>query len=523
MRKQVRLLFQSFAMLPLLAAGIASAQTITVEPQSGRPGDTFNLVVSFESCPGSATLGKDSVKVSGSDLTVRTSGINPSNCSNVYPVTISKTPVNRTVTISVYDQTVETGKAPKCLGTQTFQIIDMAAGPIPPGLKPQVDVMWEVMAEKLCSDQFGVRLARSYFCIDVLLGNNSGYPLILAGVGFDRQDGSKEIRAATGSYLSERAVVQREEVLSGRNLTLRTLQAAGALIGGFAGFSGNAGREGRIGLWATVVGGTVANAYAGLVPDRTVKQAGNLDDAALRDGKVVPNNSPVRFTVFVDRQTIVPFLIRDVGDQLAEADVLTAQATQLKARARLATEAEKDKLTKQAQADEREASAIRARVSGISLKASKNKMDFLARSTLPAEKDLLAVRRALGKLIVVGDEIQYLQRVQVDSSAVNPEIQAGPQVSSVSGSLQAGTATTITLLGRYLANATVQAPQCSGLSPLPIPATVDKSGTFITITGLTVPSTCPSPLVFIINNGSGAISFPVTVDPADPAKPAPAK
>jgi hypothetical protein len=150
-------------------------------------------------------------------------------------------------------------------------------------------------------------------------------------------------------------------------------------------------------------------------------------------------------------------------------------------------------------------------------------MDFLARSTLPAEKDLLAVRRALGKLIVVGDEIQYLQRVQVDSSAVNPEIQPGPQVSSVSGSLQAGTATTITLLGRYLANATVQAPQCSGLSPLPIPATVDKSGTFITITGLTVPSTCPSPLVFIINNGSGAISFPVTVDPADPAKPAPAK
>ncbi len=57
-------------------------------------------------------------------------------------------------------------------------------GPIPPGLKPQVDIMWAVVPQRIVSDNFGSRVAKLFYCIEVVIGNNTGYDLQIASVGF---------------------------------------------------------------------------------------------------------------------------------------------------------------------------------------------------------------------------------------------------------------------------------------------------------------------------------------------------
>ncbi|HYM09344.1 MAG TPA: hypothetical protein VEU62_01355, partial [Bryobacterales bacterium] len=301
------------------------------------------------------------------------------------------------------------------------------AGPIPPGLSPQVDVMWDVMSEHNCSDQFGVRTARRYFCVDVQLGNNSGYPLILSGVGFLRSG----MRESTASYLTVRSVVQREHVISGRNATLRVLQTAGVIIAGFEPFTGNAARSGRIGIWSSLIGTVLASAWDGLFPDRTVPQSANLDDAALRDGKVVPNNSPVRFTVFVDREEIAA-LLQDAVQLRYAANLARTLASNLRAQA-----AKPENAGRSADLN-KQAGALEAAVEDLDQEAAKatngqapmvgSRINPLHRHRPKAEENLLVVRLLLGDLIVVGDEIEYKQRVQVSSSAVSPERLQAPQI-----------------------------------------------------------------------------------------------
>jgi hypothetical protein len=56
--------------------------------------------------------------------------------------------------------------------------------PIPPGLKPQVDVMWRVVPQQIVKDNFGTRVGKLFYCLEVIIGNNSGYDLQIAAVGF---------------------------------------------------------------------------------------------------------------------------------------------------------------------------------------------------------------------------------------------------------------------------------------------------------------------------------------------------
>src|SRR5258708_13290848 len=87
-------------------------------------------------------------------------------------------------------------------------------------------------------------------------------------------------RESNASYLQVRSVLQREQVISGRNITLRGLQAAGVVIAGFTPFSGNAGRRGRVGIWASLVGYVVRGAYVGLIPDSLLPHAPYSDVAS---------------------------------------------------------------------------------------------------------------------------------------------------------------------------------------------------------------------------------------------------
>lgn len=57
-------------------------------------------------------------------------------------------------------------------------------GPLVPGLDPQVDIMWAVVPQNVVKDNFGQRVGKLFYCLEVAIGNNSGYNLQIATVGF---------------------------------------------------------------------------------------------------------------------------------------------------------------------------------------------------------------------------------------------------------------------------------------------------------------------------------------------------
>ena len=65
-----------------------------------------------------------------------------------------------------------------------FSVADAPPGAIPPCLEPQVDVMWAVLPRKVVKDAFGSWIWEKYHSIEVVIGNNSGYDLQLASIGF---------------------------------------------------------------------------------------------------------------------------------------------------------------------------------------------------------------------------------------------------------------------------------------------------------------------------------------------------
>lgn len=104
-------------------------------------------------------------------------------------------------------------------------------GPIPPGLRPQVDVMWGVVPQRIVKDNFGTRVGKLFYCVEVVIGNNTGYDLQIASAGFKLGpvgDAAKymaqRLRDASGEIANSPAIT--DLISASKIATARVEQAA---------------------------------------------------------------------------------------------------------------------------------------------------------------------------------------------------------------------------------------------------------------------------------------------------------
>lgn len=57
--------------------------------------------------------------------------------------------------------------------------------PIPEGMQPEVDIMWRVVPQRIVKDNYGTRVGKFFYCIEVIIGNNTGFDLQIVTVGFE--------------------------------------------------------------------------------------------------------------------------------------------------------------------------------------------------------------------------------------------------------------------------------------------------------------------------------------------------
>jgi hypothetical protein len=296
--------------------------------------------------------------------------------------------------------TQDTGFAP-------FDLMAATAGPIPGN--PQVDVLWDVLTDHLCRDNFGNHMPHDLYCVEVKIGNDSGYPLQLAGVGFRRPSPQctlngqpstcpgfpgDEISTPNISYQTARASAQAGITTSARNIIVNGTEALGLLMASFTPFFENTYSKGLWTAGTTVVGTGVSQAINLVAPDLTVRELNNLDDQAFRDGKLIPNNTQVRMLVFVQKKSVAE-AIGDIVPKIKD-DYTIKNCSVMPA-------------------------GYKA-VPGQSGECYPGWEDSLKDCVSKLVCNPLIVKLALGRLVIVGDYIDYVQRVVVDTSVTSQEV-----------------------------------------------------------------------------------------------------
>jgi hypothetical protein len=343
-----------------------------------------------------------------------------------------------------------------------IKVISKAAGPIPPGLEPTVDVAWGVLPKRISSDTFGSRVTKLYYPIEVVIGNNSGYDLQLASVQFKLPEGSMlDTNIPTNSYYVVRASLQREQLIGARNTTINIIKAIGPILTGsavfFNGSSIAALHHKNVFLGLTdVFSNPFEKGLELIFPDQTVQQLINLDNHTLRDGAVIANNTQVRTIVFVNRDLLVRSALNNGAqrlhaqeyraiDQKLATEIAAADALQTTHMSGLASSTDpghvaSEKVLAAATAETAKAAAVQAAAKAkeeadkraVAASTAEYRSSAMMQARMLGgdggkfgkhEYDEQEVMRQLGSLQLIGRSIAYLNRVSVISNPPG----AGPQ------------------------------------------------------------------------------------------------
>jgi len=402
------LAFAAFLLSLVMPAQAARAQTaptpgssgisITLSPNeivatSGKlPAGPISFAVFEEGCDTSngTSLEGDTLMVTGSGVSV--SGQKAFRCSITASLTLdpNAAPGKRAVILT-------DSSGGRVTSADLLVVNDSSAGAIPSGLEPDVDVMWNVMSQNNCADAFGTRLAASLYCIQIKIGNNSGHPLQLAGIGFMNQLknldglGNLSLTVANNSYASTRAILLHQEMWAPRNVLYHSLEGTGLIMAGFIPYFTRTNAKANFSTAVSIVAGPLLQAFNLVAPDPILSQLSNLDDQSFRDGLVIANNAQIQTVVFVEKEA----LTQSLRNLEARIGTESSKGTDCQEASGPTETTGRNETTDEL------CHAVRASIQN---------------SRVQGKHDPMLVQVALGQVVIVGREIEYLQRIQVQTS-----------------------------------------------------------------------------------------------------------
>jgi hypothetical protein len=268
----------------------------------------------------------------------------------------------------------------------------MQKQPIPTGLKYEVDALFQPMSYQGTKDVFGRKVANHYYAIVVNLGNNTGFDLQINKIGFittktikvaefDRDD--KPVFDSTGNVKMRndllavtaidrslvRSSIEKDQNFGVRALALNLIGGVGTLTTGFLPFFHALGPRANFSSLTSVLNGQLKDGFTLAVPDLTIRHLNRLDNSLVMDQDfVLPNNSERNTVVFVPRKAL------DLDKK-----------------------------------------------SGVNCKNQKNLADCKDQ-----RDDLLKVKETLGRLVIVGREIERFQNRQIVVRSDRPSQEPDP-------------------------------------------------------------------------------------------------
>jgi hypothetical protein len=175
----------------------------------------------------------------------------------------------------------------------------------PPVREEDIEVFWSVLTQEAVGDNFGTRVRKQYYVIQVSIINNSGAAFELLGLGFSLRGAvtlPSGSRVPSEDYRLVRGTVLEEKNAGSRNRALKVITEAGSVATGFVPFFKVSSHRANFSQFINILSNPVRAGYELFFPDQTLDHLIRLDDAAWRDGAgsvtSVADHSQIRTYVF---------------------------------------------------------------------------------------------------------------------------------------------------------------------------------------------------------------------------------
>lgn len=295
-----------YAINPTFSPGV-----ISISPSSGIQGKDYEVLVTSEQCLVDSSRKLSSLELYAPDGSgVRVTNSKASDCHITAKLTIATDAPLGVVKLQLVEAT-DKNRVPN--EVIDFTITGITQGPIPPGLngKGEVDVMWEVVPDKVTSDNFGGKVKRQFYCIEVVIGNDSGFDLQLSSIGFTLPGlaNAKQRIPSTG-YRTVRGSLEAFQLLAPRNFVINGLKVLGPLLTGFLPFFHVEAHARNFSEAINVISNPLEKGVENFWPDLTPRELDRLADMTFRDDistkTIVPNNVQARILTFVPKEIVFP-------------------------------------------------------------------------------------------------------------------------------------------------------------------------------------------------------------------------
>lgn len=301
----------------LLTASVAWSQTqFVTSPAKVERGRSYPLDIQAADCKNEPLKGAE-VKGTASGLSLSEQAVSSNGCALSAKLAVGDTAIFGRVRLPII---AKNGSESKLVGFAEFEVVPIQPEPNPPGLDPEVDVAWKVLDWQSVADSFGRKVANQYFGIDIALGNNTGYPIQLAGVFFDqhgkfdqrdRKNNSGASPIPNDPYHIVRSTIERNRETGARAVLMNSLSLALGVLPGFGAFFSSTkfpptallSARDRYSLFLGALNPFTLGLGI-LVPDKTVRHLIAVDTRAVRENLLVPQNTSVRILTFVSRGSV---------------------------------------------------------------------------------------------------------------------------------------------------------------------------------------------------------------------------
>lgn len=288
----------------------------TIAPSSGVQGKEYEVVVNNVDCLNGPTDDKKK-QVSelrlyapvGSGLTVVNMSQNECRISGKVTIAPDAPLNNQQLWLTDKD-----AKPPKPDFVLDFIVTGVTAQPIPPGLnnQGQVDVMWSVVPDKIANHNFGRGVQKHFYCIEVVIGNDSGYDLQLSSVGFTLPALKGNYRIPNSGYRTVRGSLEAFGEVAPRKFVVNGLKMLGPILTGFLPFFHSINHTANFSSAINVISNPIEKGLENVWPDLLPTQLDRLADQTYRDDvstkTIIPNNVQARILTFIPKRLVCPDL-----------------------------------------------------------------------------------------------------------------------------------------------------------------------------------------------------------------------
>ena len=188
-----------------------------------------------------------------------------------------------------------------------IDVVALSAEPTPPGLGQKVDIMWKILPRRQASDSYGKKVADQYFAVELTVGNNSGYSLLVESIGFLAKGAEGKTKSVTpwpnDAYSITRSTIEREQQVGTRAIVLNSITGLAGVATGMSGFFVNEAHLAQFGVFLGLTNPLVEG-FRLIWPDKTVRHLVALDSRVFRGSTIIKNNESRSIFTFISREMV---------------------------------------------------------------------------------------------------------------------------------------------------------------------------------------------------------------------------